>query len=217
MPSPFTCLAVIWSGWLVSWLLAARWTAKTVARQSVTSRLAQSGLLWAGAALLFLRPSGSGFLTRALYPLAAWVGWSGVALSVLGLGFTGWARIHLGRFWSGAVTLKAEHALIRSGPYGLTRHPIYTGLLLAMAGTALARNSGCGRGRAGAVCCRPGDQGSTGGGPPDRALRGSLPSVPSRGPRPRPRALVKQHASKPLERSTARTTHHGRARGGSDR
>ena len=141
MPSSFTCLAVIWSGWLVSWLLAARWTAKTVARQSISSRLAQSGLLWGGAALLFLRPTGSGFLTRSPYPLAAWVGWSGVALTVLGLGFTGWARVHLGRFWSGAVTLKAEHALVRSGPYALTRHPIYTGLLLAMTGTALARNS----------------------------------------------------------------------------
>ena len=141
MPSSFTCLAIIWSGWLVSWLLAARWTAKTVARQSISSRLAQSGLLWGGAALLFLRPTGSGFLTRSPYPLAAWVGWSGVALTVLGLGFTGWARVHLGRFWSGAVTLKAEHALIRSGPYALTRHPIYTGLLLAMTGTALARNS----------------------------------------------------------------------------
>ena len=141
MPSSFTCLAIIWSGWLVSWLLAARWTAKTVARQSISSRLAQSGLLWGGAALLFLRPTGSGFLTRSPYPLAAWVGWSGVALTVLGLGFTGWARVHLGRFWSGAVTLKAEHALVRSGPYALTRHPIYTGLLLAMTGTALARNS----------------------------------------------------------------------------
>ena len=141
MPSSFTCLAIIWSGWLVSWLLAARWTAKTVARQSISSRLAQSGLLWGGAALLFLRPTGSGFLTRSPYPLAAWVGWSGVALTVLGLGFTGWARVHLGRFWSGAVTLKAEHTLVRSGPYALTRHPIYTGLLLAMTGTALARNS----------------------------------------------------------------------------
>ena len=141
MPSSFTCLAIIWSGWLVSWLLAARWTAKTVARQSIGSRLAQSGLLWGGAALLFLRPTGSGFLTRSPYPLAAWVGWSGVALTVLGLGFTSWARVHLGRFWSGAVTLKAEHALVRSGPYALTRHPIYTGLLLAMTGTALALNS----------------------------------------------------------------------------
>lgn len=58
-----------------------------------------------------------------------------------GLGFAAWARIHLGRFWSSTVTLKAEHALIRSGPYALVRHPIYTGLLLALAGTVLVRGT----------------------------------------------------------------------------
>src|SRR5262249_17077424 len=58
-----------------------------------------------------------------------------------GLGFAVWARVHLGRFWSGTVTLKADHALIRTGPYALTRHPIYTGLLSAFTGTALGRDS----------------------------------------------------------------------------
>jgi protein-S-isoprenylcysteine O-methyltransferase Ste14 len=62
-------------------------------------------------------------------------------LAALGFALTWWARIHLGRFWSAAVTLKAEHTLIRSGPYALTRHPIYTGLLLALLATAVARDS----------------------------------------------------------------------------
>ena len=62
-------------------------------------------------------------------------------LATLGFAFTWWARIHLGRFWSAAVTLKADHTLIRSGPYAITRHPIYTGLLLAVLATALARGS----------------------------------------------------------------------------
>ena len=65
----------------------------------------------------------------------------GLALTILGLGFAVWARIHLGRFWSGAVTLKENHELIRSGPYAFVRHPIYTGLLTAAAGTALARGT----------------------------------------------------------------------------
>ena len=54
-----------------------------------------------------------------------------------GLGFAAWARVHLGRNWSGEITLKQEHELIRSGPYGLVRHPIYSGLLAAMLGTAI--------------------------------------------------------------------------------
>jgi len=59
----------------------------------------------------------------------------------LGIGFAGWARRHLGRFWSSTIAIKAEHALIRTGPYALSRHPIYTGLLLAVIGIALVRGT----------------------------------------------------------------------------
>jgi len=51
--------------------------------------------------------------------------------------FTIWARRHLGRNWSGSVTIKADHELITTGPYRIARHPIYTGLLIAFAGNAL--------------------------------------------------------------------------------
>ena len=54
-----------------------------------------------------------------------------------GLSFAAWARVHLGKYWSGHVTLKPGHRLIRSGPYAIVRHPIYTGLLLAFIGTAV--------------------------------------------------------------------------------
>ena len=50
-----------------------------------------------------------------------------------------WARFVLGRNWSGTVTVKQDHELVRSGPYALVRHPIYSGLLLAFLGTAVAR------------------------------------------------------------------------------
>jgi protein-S-isoprenylcysteine O-methyltransferase Ste14 len=52
--------------------------------------------------------------------------------------FAIWARHHIGRFWSASVALKTGHELIRSGPYRRIRHPIYTGILLALAGTTLA-------------------------------------------------------------------------------
>jgi protein-S-isoprenylcysteine O-methyltransferase Ste14 len=48
-----------------------------------------------------------------------------------------WARVHLGSNWSGVVTLKEGHELIRTGPYRNIRHPIYTGILIAFLGTAL--------------------------------------------------------------------------------
>jgi protein-S-isoprenylcysteine O-methyltransferase Ste14 len=53
--------------------------------------------------------------------------------------FTVWARVHLGMNWSGTVTVTEGHELITSGPYAVVRHPIYTGLLLAFGGSALAR------------------------------------------------------------------------------
>jgi protein-S-isoprenylcysteine O-methyltransferase Ste14 len=58
---------------------------------------------------------------------------------VLGLLFTVWARIVLGRNWSGIVTVKQDHELVTAGPYRWVRHPIYTGLLIAFAGSAIAR------------------------------------------------------------------------------
>jgi protein-S-isoprenylcysteine O-methyltransferase Ste14 len=56
---------------------------------------------------------------------------------VAGLGFSVWARRHIGQFWSSRVTLKESHRLIQSGPYARVRHPIYSGIALAMIGTAL--------------------------------------------------------------------------------
>ncbi len=139
--SPTTGVLSLWAVWLLGWLLAARTTAKTVARQSGTSRLAHSVFIWAGAGLVFGHPRRIEVLFRPLIPSNAWIAWGGVVVVALGLGFTVWARVHLGRFWSAMVTLKAEHALIRSGPYALSRHPIYTGLLLALMGTAVTRGS----------------------------------------------------------------------------
>jgi len=45
---------------------------------------------------------------------------------------TWWARIHLGRLWSSAITRKEAHRLVDTGPYGFVRHPIYTGLITAV-------------------------------------------------------------------------------------
>ncbi len=64
----------------------------------------------------------------------------GLALFALGLGLAVWARLHLGRNWGTPMTQKVEPELVTSGPYRLVRHPIYTGILLAGIGTAVALN-----------------------------------------------------------------------------
>ena len=74
--------------------------------------------------------------------LIAWVVliWVSVVLLIAGQLFAVWARDILGRNWSGTVTVKEDHELIQTGPYRLVRHPIYTGLLLALTGSALAQD-----------------------------------------------------------------------------
>ena len=59
-------------------------------------------------------------------------------LTLAGISFAWWARIHLGRFWSNAITHKEGHRVIETGPYGLVRHPIYTGLIAGMLTTGVA-------------------------------------------------------------------------------
>ncbi|MBU6390230.1 isoprenylcysteine carboxylmethyltransferase family protein [Patescibacteria group bacterium] len=63
---------------------------------------------------------------------------AGAALTVAGVAFAVWARFHIGRDWSSYPTLKEDHRLVTSGPYRFVRHPIYTGMLLAISGSALA-------------------------------------------------------------------------------
>ena len=62
----------------------------------------------------------------------------GLVMTIAGAMLALWARFRLGRNWSGIVTIKEDHELIQTGPYRLVRHPIYSGILLAALGTALA-------------------------------------------------------------------------------
>jgi protein-S-isoprenylcysteine O-methyltransferase Ste14 len=65
------------------------------------------------------------------------LGWTGVALCLLGFGLAINARRHLGRNWGMPMSRKEQPELVTSGPYALIRHPIYTGLILAMLGSAI--------------------------------------------------------------------------------
>jgi protein-S-isoprenylcysteine O-methyltransferase Ste14 len=130
--------AVLWLAWLAYWIVAAHNVKATQRREPLPSLLARAALTLLTALLLALRVQPLAWLNARVLPQTMVAYWLGLLMVVVGLAFAVWARIHLGRNWSGSVTVKEEHELIRTGPYGLVRHPIYTGLLLAILGTAVA-------------------------------------------------------------------------------
>jgi protein-S-isoprenylcysteine O-methyltransferase Ste14 len=130
---------VLWLLWLCYWWVLARRAKAVVRSESALSRLLHIGPLLISVLLLWLPHLPVSVLGARFMPLSAWAFWLGAALTVTGLLFSVWARNHIGGNWSAIVTIKQDHQLITSGPYALVRHPIYTGLLLAFIGSALAR------------------------------------------------------------------------------
>src|SRR5262249_13577852 len=86
----------------------------------------------------FSSSTGVGILSARLFPEDSRLAWAGLGLTVAGCAFAVWARALLGSNWSATVTVKQDHQLIRRGPYTIVRHPIYSGFLLGVLGTALA-------------------------------------------------------------------------------
>jgi len=130
---------VMWS-WItfaLYWLWAARNQKRLRRRESVPARLLHVVYMVCGFVLLYSPDPRFGPLNRRFLPEREWIAALGAALTVAGVAFAIWARRHIGRNWSGQVTIRQEHELIRSGPYAHIRHPIYTGILLALTGTAI--------------------------------------------------------------------------------
>jgi len=132
---------IIMALWLVVgvvWLLTA-FRLKPIVRQSKSSaRMWEILLLAYAAVMLFSESPRIAVLdTRYLPALPGLIG-LGLALTAAGVSFCVVARLYLGQNWSATATIKQDHELIRGGPYGLVRHPIYTGQLIAALGTAIA-------------------------------------------------------------------------------
>jgi protein-S-isoprenylcysteine O-methyltransferase Ste14 len=123
------CLTV-WSVWAISWFAAALWSSRTEKRPSAGAESFYRVFTVAGFVMLFMVPAGYQGLLK-LWSATDMVGWVMVGLTVIGFLFCWWARIHLGKLWSGWITKKEGHRIIDTGPYALVRHPIYTGILFS--------------------------------------------------------------------------------------
>ena len=129
----------LWLAWLLYWWAAAAGGKRAVRSESPLSRLLHLGPLAVAAWLLWSPTLAVAGLDTRFVPRGAAIFWLGAVLTAGGLGFAVWARRHIGGNWSGTVTIKEGHRLVSSGPYAWVRHPIYTGLLFAFAGSALGR------------------------------------------------------------------------------
>jgi protein-S-isoprenylcysteine O-methyltransferase Ste14 len=130
---------ILWIGYLVYWWAMAMDVKATRRSEPMESRLTRM-LSIVCALMLLWRPSVPlQVLNGRFLPLSDIYYWSGAAIASCGFLFSIWARRHLGRNWSQAVTVKEDHELVTTGPYAVVRHPIYTGLLLAFLGSAVAR------------------------------------------------------------------------------
>ena len=128
----------VWIVFLVYWQIKAANTKTTQRLEPVASRVLRVLVFLIAITLLSTALIPLPWLYVHLWPVGLWPFWLGAAVTVGGLLFAIWAREHLGRNWSRSVTIKEDHELIRSGPYGVVRHPIYTGILTGFLGTAIA-------------------------------------------------------------------------------
>ncbi|MGA7289918.1 MAG: isoprenylcysteine carboxylmethyltransferase family protein [Terriglobales bacterium] len=137
--TPWRLLVEIpWIIFVVYWAAGALKTRRTVSRESFASRYGVLLLEVVGFVLLFSGEAGIGFLGHRIFPRTSALSFAGVALTWIGIALALWARWHLGQYWSARITLKEDHQLIRTGPYACFRHPIYSGLDLAVIGSGFA-------------------------------------------------------------------------------
>jgi protein-S-isoprenylcysteine O-methyltransferase Ste14 len=118
---------------------ASRRAKKNLSTQSLGSNLAQRLCLWAGWFLVLVEFQQSIVLLGfRILPSSPYFSYTGLIISLLGIGFAIWARIYLGSNWSDTIALKKGQTLVTRGPYSIVRHPIYSGITLAIVGGAIS-------------------------------------------------------------------------------
>lgn len=133
-PALLVLFAIAWAGLGLLWAAPAKGPQSAEFKWYRPLRLL---ILAAVFSLLFWKATAIGPLGRRFVPDIDAVGVAGFVATLCGLFVASWSRIALGKYWSDKVILQTEHQLIRNGPYSCMRHPLYSGILLAVLGTAL--------------------------------------------------------------------------------
>ena len=137
---PLVVIGILWIGFVLSWIAAMPWSSAAEKRAGLNRELAYRIVLVTGGVIFFIPAHGyEGPLRLWWLPFQAV--WPMVWTIALGFAFAWWARIWLGSLWSGQVTKKADHRVVDTGPYAIVRHPIYTGILLAVYATAALKGT----------------------------------------------------------------------------
>jgi protein-S-isoprenylcysteine O-methyltransferase Ste14 len=137
---PGLAIIVLWVAWAVSWLLAAAWAAPAQKQETLRAQLGYRSLLVLGAVVLGIPAHGYSGSLR-LWQVDRTQAWLCVGVIAVGIAFAWWARIAMGRLWSGRITRKAGHVVLDSGAFAVVRHPIYSGILLAVYATMVAKGT----------------------------------------------------------------------------
>lgn len=132
-----SAIGYAWSAVGVMWLSTFPFAKRTTRSQTWGGRIFHLALVCPGFILLGTRYVSHGWLGQRFLGDSPGLEIVGLVLTVVGCAFAIWARVKLGANWSARAAVKADHELIVAGPYAVTRHPIYSGLLLACVGTAL--------------------------------------------------------------------------------
>ena len=131
-------IAILWLAWAAYWIAAARRTAANRRTESLLTGASYRIPLLIGIILMVSSNLPLREMEFVLWPLNPFILGTADILTIAGLSLAVWARLHLGKYWSGRITIKEGHRVIQTGPYALVRHPIYSGLIVALLGTVIS-------------------------------------------------------------------------------
>jgi hypothetical protein len=120
-PTVYRDINFAWLAFVIVWLAGALTAKRAVRREGAASRLLHALLPAVAAALVFMARRPGGSLAWRVVGRSGVAADAGLALTVAGVALAIWARVILGGNWSGTVTIKEDHKLVRSGPYRLVR------------------------------------------------------------------------------------------------
>jgi protein-S-isoprenylcysteine O-methyltransferase Ste14 len=137
MPFSDLLFILVWAAFYVYWLVSAWKTRSPIKRKQPRLTFLAYGFVWVIIWIILVTWFVPDLIDERIVPAGIGFTIAGLLITIVGLAFAIWARVHLGKNWSGMPVIRKEHSLTRTGPYRFVRHPIYSGLILGLFGTAI--------------------------------------------------------------------------------